>query len=88
MALSIRNRVDTHIHTHIGHNPKELVFRIGDAQGDNKLGRIGPRFEITFTFEHESPSIHATLQANSNKYLLGGRDDGSSTHMQCSIKPR
>jgi hypothetical protein len=34
--------VDTPIHTHVGHNPKELVFRIGDAQGDNKMGRIGP----------------------------------------------
>jgi hypothetical protein len=30
------------IHTHVGYNPEELVFRIGDAQGDNRMERIGP----------------------------------------------
>jgi hypothetical protein len=32
--------VDTQVYTHIGHNSKELVFGVGNAQGDNKLGRI------------------------------------------------
>jgi hypothetical protein len=39
------NRVDSQIHTHIGNNPKELVFRIGDMWGDNKMGSIGPEIQ-------------------------------------------
>jgi len=42
MALSIKNKMDASIHTHIGYNPEELVFRIGYAQGDNIMARIGP----------------------------------------------
>jgi hypothetical protein len=41
MALIIRNIMDALIHTHVGYNPDELVFRIGDAQRDNNMGRIG-----------------------------------------------
>jgi hypothetical protein len=41
MALIIRDRVKEKIHTHVGYNLKELVFRIGDAQGDNRMGIIG-----------------------------------------------
>jgi hypothetical protein len=31
MVLRIRDIVDAQVHPHVGHNPKELVFRIGDA---------------------------------------------------------
>jgi hypothetical protein len=41
MVLNIENRVDVQIHTHFGHNPEELVFRIGDAKVDNKMGGVG-----------------------------------------------
>jgi hypothetical protein len=41
MVLSIKNRMDALIHTHIGYNPKELVFRIGDTWRENNMGRIG-----------------------------------------------
>jgi hypothetical protein len=42
MALSVRKRIDTLIHTHVGYNPEELVFIIGDMQRDNIMRRIGP----------------------------------------------
>jgi hypothetical protein len=41
------------------------------------------RFKITFTFEHESPSIDATT-GYPNEYLLGKRGDGGGTSMQCA----
>jgi hypothetical protein len=41
MEFNTRNRVDAHIYTHTGHNSKELVFGIGYAEGDVKMGRIG-----------------------------------------------
>jgi hypothetical protein len=59
MALSTGNRVDAQIHTHVGHNPEELVFRIGDAQGDNKLGRIGS----------EDSKSHSHLNMNLLPYM-------------------
>jgi hypothetical protein len=63
MVLRSRDRVVTPIHTHVGYNPEELVFRIGDAKGDKKWQGLVQRFTITFSFEHEAPSIHAALQA-------------------------
>jgi hypothetical protein len=42
------------------------------------------RFEITFSFEHESPSIHAITTGHPNKDLLEGRIDGRRTLRQCA----
>jgi hypothetical protein len=33
--------MDAWIYTHTGHNSEELVFGIGNAQRDNKMGRVG-----------------------------------------------
>jgi hypothetical protein len=41
MEFSTRDRMDTHIYTHIGHNYKDLVFGIGNVQRDKKMGRVG-----------------------------------------------
>ena len=46
MVLSSRNRMNALIHKHVEYNPKEFVFRIGDAQRDNNMGRIGPEIQI------------------------------------------
>jgi hypothetical protein len=40
-VLRIRDKVATPIHIHIGYNPKEFLFRIGDAHEDNRMERIG-----------------------------------------------
>jgi hypothetical protein len=61
-SINTRNRVDAQIYTHHGHNPEELVFRIRYVQGDKKMEGIDSEIQTTFTFEHESPSIYATLQ--------------------------
>jgi hypothetical protein len=45
MVLKIRDKVDAPIHTHLGYNPEELVFRIGDAQRDDRMERIGPNIQ-------------------------------------------
>jgi hypothetical protein len=41
MVPGIINKMDALIHTHIGYNPEELLFRIGIAWRDNNMGRIG-----------------------------------------------
>jgi hypothetical protein len=40
MELDTKNRTDTQIYTYIGHNIEELVFGIGNAQRDNKMGGV------------------------------------------------
>jgi hypothetical protein len=37
--------MDAYIYTHTEHNYEELVFGIGNAQGDNKMGRVGPKVQ-------------------------------------------
>jgi hypothetical protein len=38
MEFSTGNIMDTHIYTYTGHNSKELVFGIGNAQRNNNIG--------------------------------------------------
>jgi hypothetical protein len=45
MEFSTGNIMDTQIYTYTGHNSKELVFGIGNAQRDNKMGRVGPKVQ-------------------------------------------
>jgi hypothetical protein len=63
MVLKIRDRVDAPIHTHVGHNLKNWYLELEMHRETTEWEGLVQRFEIMFTFEHESPSIHTTLQA-------------------------
>jgi hypothetical protein len=41
MEFSTENIMDTYIYTYNGHNYEEIVFGIGNAQRDNKMGKVG-----------------------------------------------
>jgi hypothetical protein len=61
MDIGTTRGVATSLYSYIGKNPKELVYKIGTAQGNCKLGRFAD-FVITFAFEHENPEIDTTLK--------------------------
>ena len=42
MEFIIGNRMDAQIYTHTRQNYEELVFGIGNAQRDNKMGGVVP----------------------------------------------
>jgi hypothetical protein len=44
-GFSTTNKVDAHIYTHTGHNSKELVFGVGNVQGNNNMGRTDPEVQ-------------------------------------------
>jgi hypothetical protein len=70
MELNIRNRMDAPIHTHIGYNPEELYLELETRRETTTWEGLVQRFKVMFTFEHESPSIEAALQAIRTKIFL------------------
>jgi hypothetical protein len=46
MDFSMRDRVDAQMYIHIGHSSKELVFGVGNAQGDDMVGRFDLEVQI------------------------------------------
>jgi hypothetical protein len=63
MVLGIINRMDTLIHTHVGFNPEGLVLELEMRKETTTWEGLVQRFKVMFTFEHESASIQAYLQA-------------------------
>jgi hypothetical protein len=63
MEFSTRNIMDAHIYTYTGHNSQELVLELEMRRETRRWEELDHRFKVTFTFEHESPSIDVTLQA-------------------------
>jgi hypothetical protein len=44
MEIGTTRGVDTSLHSYIGRNPKELVYRIGTIERNYKLERIAAEF--------------------------------------------
>jgi hypothetical protein len=62
MEFSTRNRMDAHNYTHIGQNLKNWYLELEMRRETTRWEELVQRFRFTFTFEHESPTIDATLQ--------------------------
>jgi hypothetical protein len=45
VGFGTKGSVETQIYTHIGNNFEELVFGVGNAQGDCKMGRTDPEVQ-------------------------------------------
>jgi hypothetical protein len=50
--------------------PKNWYLELEMRRETTEWGELVQRFKIMFTFEHESPFIHATLQAIQKKIFL------------------
>jgi hypothetical protein len=76
--------MDTHVYTYTGYNSEELVFGMEMHRETTSWDELVQRFKVTFTFEHESPLIDASVTGHLNQDLLRRRVDGGGTSVQCT----